>query len=67
MQHDNVVELLALSDRFMVEDLKHLCEYFLERTVSNYSVQLNMCDNICDPDIIEACDSTVALLEVIRR
>jgi len=67
VHHENVVELLSLSDRFMVEDLKQLCEYFLERTVSNYASQLNMCENICNPDIVEACDSTTALLEVADR
>jgi hypothetical protein len=68
VQEDNVVELLSLSDRFMIEDLKQLCEYFLERTVaSSYISLISLCENETDEDVLEACNSTTALLEVGDR
>jgi len=68
VQEDNVVELLSLSDRFMIEDLKQLCEYFLERTVaSSYIALISLCENENDEEVVEACNSTTALLEVGDR
>ena len=65
MRNDNVVELLSLSDRFMIEDLKQLCEYYLERTVaSNYISLIGLCEDENDEEVKEACDSTASLLEV---
>ena len=48
-----------------VDDLKQLCEYFLERVVSSSYLSLisnNHMDN--DEDVADACENTVALLEV---
>lgn len=67
VRDDNVVELLALSDRFMIEDLKQLCEYFLERTIASYNSLIGLSESDDDEDIVDACDSTAALLEVGDR
>lgn len=67
VQSDTAVELLGLSDRMIVDDLKQLCEYFLERLVSsNYlSLIASSADDATDSeDLADACENTVALLEV---
>jgi hypothetical protein len=49
----------------IVDDLKQLCEYFLERLVSSSYLSLiadAQLDN--NEDVADACENTVALLEV---
>ena len=66
MHSDNAVELLGLADRMMVDDLKQLCEYFLERLVSSSYLSLIADAKLDDnEDVADACENTVALLEVI--
>jgi len=65
VQSDNAVELLGLADRMIVDDLKQLCEYFLERLVSSSYLSLiadAQLDN--NEDVADACENTVALLEI---
>jgi len=69
VQNDTAVELLGLADRMIVDDLKQLCEYFLERLVSASYLSLisSSFDNEKDTeneDLTDACDNTVALLEI---
>jgi len=68
VRSDTAVELLSLGDRFMVEDLKQLSESFLERTVAaTYISLIGNCEDESDEDVLDACDSTVKLLEVGDR
>jgi len=50
----------------IVDDLKQLCEYFLERLVSSSYLSLisdaEQSDN--SEDVADACENTVALLEI---
>lgn len=65
MQSDNAVELLGLADRMIVDDLKQLCEYFLERLVSSsYLSLISDAQSDNNEDVADACENTVALLEV---
>lgn len=68
VQSDTAVELLGLSDRMIVDDLKHLCEYYLERLVSSSYLSLIASSfrdvETDDEELTDACENTVALLEV---
>ncbi len=67
VQSDNAVELLGISDRLIVEDLKQLCEYFLERAVSSSYLTLIAETTLSGEEteeISDACENTIALLEV---
>jgi len=68
VRSDTAVELLSLGDRFMIEDLKQLCESFLERTVAaTYISLIGNCEDESDEDVVDACNNTVGLLEVGDR
>ncbi|KYQ99647.1 regulator of chromosome condensation domain-containing protein [Tieghemostelium lacteum] len=35
VNQENAIDLLCLADRFMIDDLKHVCEYYLEQLIYN--------------------------------
>eukprot|EP01113_Clastostelium_recurvatum_P015278 TRINITY_DN1847_c0_g1_i2.p1 TRINITY_DN1847_c0_g1~~TRINITY_DN1847_c0_g1_i2.p1 ORF type:complete len:799 (-),score=177.11 TRINITY_DN1847_c0_g1_i2:50-2446(-) len=72
IQSHNAVDLLGLADRFMVEDLKQLCESYLEALVSDTVTAINKAkelaaDLLASSELVENFEMTTSLYEVGDR
>jgi len=64
VNEENAIDLLCLADRFMIEDLKHVCEYYLEQMVYQNGLVIAEFkkDAIDDLETTRTCFDNVCLL-----
>eukprot|EP01121_Diplochlamys_sp_Union-15-3_P006472 TRINITY_DN16965_c0_g1_i1.p1 TRINITY_DN16965_c0_g1~~TRINITY_DN16965_c0_g1_i1.p1 ORF type:complete len:103 (+),score=4.52 TRINITY_DN16965_c0_g1_i1:3-311(+) len=66
---DTIMELFVMSDRFILLDLKDKCSKYLERVLSDQTVNdiLNVAENLHSSALVEKCKNLLKRLEQAKK